>query len=555
MKTHHTLVLLLVLFLSFPTAAQTNESRGSFRVNYVAAGAVYLDAGYDAGLKEGMQLTVKRLLPGEAEMAAKVVGEIVVTSLASNSAVCEIQSSSMAFQVGDTAYLSPQDVEALQASKPKSGSQKYAQVITFSEGDPLDEEMREHVPRPPLPEVNRIRGRIGFEHSAIQEKGASRYRSSQEGLVLRADMTRIGGSYWNFTGYWRGRINSRSKPQQETLTDLINRTYQIGLQYYSPQSRYVAGVGRLYLPWASSLNTLDGGYFGRKLGRITTVGLFAGSTPDPSAWNYNPDRQIAGAFSNFEGGSFDNVRYTSTAGVALSRLRLRPEREFVFLENGIFFKRYFSIYHNLEADQLTRGRFGSLESGPVVSRSFLTLRLQPHRVVSFDVNHNYFRGIPTFDTRLLGTGLLDKFLFQGLSGGVRLDLPYRVSLYSSVGSSKRDSDARTSLNQMYGITLNRVWRTRVRADFRHSQFDSSFGKGSYKALSFSREVGDKFRLEVQGGQQDLHSSFTQQNSSRWVNSSLDWFISTHYFLGGGYMIYRGEVQSYDQMFFNLGYRF
>ena len=42
---------------------------------------------------------------------------------------------------------------------------------------------------------------------------------------------------------------------------------------------------------------------------------------------------------------------------------------------------------------------------------------------SVDVNNNYFRGVPTFDERLIGTGLLDKMLFQGWSGGFRLELP------------------------------------------------------------------------------------------------------------------------------------
>jgi hypothetical protein len=40
-----------------------------------------------------------------------------------------------------------------------------------------------------------------------------------------------------------------------------------------------------------------------------------------------------------------------------------------------------------------------------------------------------------------------------------------------------------------------------------------------------------------------------------VTSNFDWFVGLHYFLGGGYTIYRGDIQSYDQWFLNLGYRF
>ncbi|MFN8006696.1 MAG: hypothetical protein U0V70_06700 [Terriglobia bacterium] len=553
-------ISILLLACLFPAQImamppQTESKQLFFRVKYVAADAVYLDSGLEAGLKEGMKLTVKRLLPGEPTMAARVVGEVVVTSLATSSAVCSIESSVLPFQRGDMAFLSQQDAETVHAQNTATG-RKYAQVVTFTEGDPLDEELRESVPRPPLPEVNRIRGRIGFEQSTIWDRGSGGGHSLQEGLVLRADMTRIGGTYWNFTGYWRGRINSRNQGlQQQTLTDLLNRTYQIGFQYNNPQSRYAMGIGRLYLPWASSLSTIDGGYFGARLGKKTTVGFFAGSTPDPTAWNYNPDRQIAGTFVNFEGGSFEGLRYTSTTGIALTRVQFRPEREYAFFENALFFKQYISVYNNVEIDRLTLGRFGSLQSGPVLSRNFLTVRFQPFRRIAFDLNQNYFRNIPTFDTRLIGIGLLDRYLFQGLSGGFRLDLPYRVSLYTNLGGSKRDTDARTSLNQMYGVTLNRVWRTGVRADFRFSQFDSSFGKGSYEAISISRDVTDKLRLELQGGKQSLQSPFTQQTDTLWFNGTIDYFIGSHYFLGGGYMIYRGKIQDYDQSFINLGYRF
>ncbi|MSO23286.1 MAG: hypothetical protein EXQ58_08555 [Acidobacteria bacterium] len=183
------------------------------------------------------------------------------------------------------------------------------------------------------------------------------------------------------------------------------------------------------------------------------------------------------------------------------------------------------------------------------------MRLQPHSKLAIDLNHNYFRWIPTFDTRLVGTGLLDKFLFQGLSGGIRLELPYRFLIYTNVGQSKREQDLKASWNQMYGLTWVRIPRAGIRADFRYSRFESSFGRGAYKSLSLIRELGESFRLEVQGGQQQFHSALTAQNRALFLNVSGDWFLGRHYFLGGGTVFYRGDLQDYDQLFFNLGYRF
>ena len=60
--------------------------------------------------------------------------------------------------------------------------------------------------------------------------------TTQNGVVVRADVTRIAGTYWNFTGYWRGRLNSSfgEAAQTQTLHDLLNRTYHIGLYYNNP---------------------------------------------------------------------------------------------------------------------------------------------------------------------------------------------------------------------------------------------------------------------------------------------------------------------------------
>lgn len=536
--------------------------RAEFHVKYVADGAVYLDAGRNAGLSEGTRLSVKRVASAEGEggrpqKSQTVIGQVRVASVAEISAVCEVVSQTGEFQRGDIAYIEAEDAEALAQQSVMGGVRKYPQVITFTEGDPLEEEAREYVPRPPLPEINRARGRIGFEYGGIQSSGTTSAQSSQVGVVLRADVTRIGGSYWNLSGYWRGRVNSRtSGTGQETLNDLINRTYHMSMTYVNPNSRWVAGLGRLYLPWASSLETIDGGYFGRRLSKAATAGIFAGTTPDPSSWNYNPNRRIAGTFINFEGGSFEATRYTSTFGVGVSTLGWQADRHFFFMENGIFYKSYLSVYHSLQADNpRIQDALGTRTSNPGLSRSFLTVRIQPTPRVSFDVNHNYFRDFPTFDPRLVSTGLVDKLLFQGLSAGVRVELPRHITVYNSLGRNTKTGDARSSWNQMYGVTVGRIWRTGIRGDVRYSKFDSSFGSGDYTLLSLSRSFRDTLRWEVSAGRQSLTSTFTSNTRYRNLGTSLEWYPGAHFFIDGGFNRQRGNIQDYNQWYVGMGYRF
>ena len=545
----------------FVLTAQDLSIRATYQVKQVAAGAVYLDGGSSDGITEGMRLRVFRLAPGEAQMNRKELGNITVVAVAGSSAVCEVKDSAVPIEVGDTAQLSYEDAQMIQVSRSSKTVRKYPQTVSFTEGDPVEEELREYVPRPPLPEVNRIRGRVGFEEDMILDH-TSGLQTYQQGMVVRLDMTRIGGSYWNVTGYWRGRLSTQQGSNSlQTVNDLLNRTYQMGIYYNNPKSPYVAGFGRYLLPWAPSLSTMDGGYFARRLGKNFTAGLFAGSTPDPTAWNYDPNRQIAGSFVAFEHGSYATVRFSSTAGAAITRSHWHPERQFLFFENNLQVSTRLSIYHNLEADRLAKALTSDGRNDPRVARSFLTVRFQPVKALSIDLSHNYFRDVPTFDIRLLGTGLLDKYLFQGLSAGFRLDVTHGVSLYANAGSSKRDQDTKSALNYMGGITIAHFPRLPVwppipfRVDLRYSHFNSSFGSGEYESISLSRQFTDKIRLDLQGGQQSLKSAFAQQNRARYGNIMFDYLIGTHYVLGAGWMIYRGDVQDYDQIFFNLGYRF
>jgi len=548
-------ILILACLLAAPPSAvgsQQVELKTRFAVKYIAEGVVYLEGGRNAGLAEGQKLTITRADPAGGR--AHLIAELEVVSVASSSAACAIRTSTAGVAVGDEAVLSSADVVALTKQKMTEESGKYAQVITFTEGDPLEQEVRAQVPKPPLPEINRMRGRVGFEYSTVRDLSAPRQTSSI-GLVLRVDATRLRGTYWNLSGYYRGRMTRQNRDtSQPTLTDLMQRTYHLSLTYNAPASRWVAGMGRLFLPYATSLGTVDGGYLGRRLGERTTVGLFGGSSPDPTSWRYDPERQLLGGFLNFQGGSFESFRYSATVGAASGRIRWKPDREFGFLESNLLYKRSLSLYYNLETD-LVHNAAGNGKKEFVPARSYVTMRFQPHPAVTFDLNHNYFREIPTFDARLLATGLVDKLLFQGLSAGVRLDLPYRISPYASFGRSQKTGDSRAAWNQMYGLTVSNLARTGLRADARYSKFDSSFGHGTYRSASLSRSAWDRLRFEIQAGQQNYLSQHSIQNRAWWVNMNADVILHRHYFIGGGATLYRGPGQGYTQYQVNLSYGF
>jgi len=535
------------------------DFRTTFKIKYVASGVAYLDGGRSAGLTEGMKLVVRDTPTGSVASAAdgnddNIVAELEVMSVADASAVTDVHTPKRDVKAGDLAYLSSQDEQALVQENTLSATRKYPTVISFTDSDALDDEARAEVPRPPMPSINRARGRIGVDYMGTSFHGASGGMTSNIGLVARVDMTRIGGTYWNANGYWRGNLNANTYTGTATVQDLINRTYHVGLTYDNPNSALVAGFGRLYLPWAPSLDTIDGGYVGRRFGHVATMGVFAGTTPDPSSWSYNPNQRIAGLFVNFEGGSFDSFRYSSTSGAGVNTVGWAITRPFMFFENGLYYKRYVSVYDSMQLDNPV-GNQAAPTPGAGVGRNFTTVRFQPHERIEFDANYNYFRDLPTFDPTLIGTGLLDKFLFQGFSGGVRLEVLKQVWIYTNLGRSSRSGDTSSSLNELYGLTFGRIPWVKIRADAHYSKFNSSFGSGYYESVSLSRSLKDNFRLELLGGEQNFSSQYSNNSNSKFITSNLEMNVGTHYFMQGGFTVSRGVVQNYDQWLFTLGYRF
>jgi hypothetical protein len=177
------------------------------------------------------------------------------------------------------------------------------------------------------------------------------------------------------------------------------------------------------------------------------------------------------------------------------------------------------------------------------------------RRLSFDLNHNYFRDVPTYDPQLISTGLVDKYLFQGLSGGVRVELPYRVSVYTNVGRSSRSGDAKDSWNTMYGVSLARIPKVGFHFDAHFSKFDSAFGSGNYRSFSLSREFGESLRWEIETGSQTFASPLTSDTGSRFVNTRGDFNFGGNYFMELGFTAQRGGAYDYNQWFSVMGYRF
>jgi AMIN domain len=531
--------------------------RRSFRVKYVAGNSAYIDGGSNAGLKEGMKLVIRDFDPFAEKLSGTpaqggFVAEVTVVAVATTSAVADVRVGKRRVHKGDFAMLNTEETEAVAAAKVL-GATGEPQIKAFALRQ-TDDSMPP-MTRTETVERSRVRGRIGLDYSGITSTGSTPGTSTQVGLSFQSDMTHIMGTHWNLQGYWRGRINRHSQFQQDTIQDTLNKTYTMQLYYDNPDSKWVAGFGRLYLPWAVSLDTIDGGYIGRKVHTGVTTGVFAGSTPDLASWNYQPDRRIAGSFINFEGGRYEGLHYSSTSGLALSTVSWKLNRPFIFFENEVSYKGLVSVYHSLDADSPRGLTTDGIRPGAGIAHSYLTVHLQPSHRLSFDIYHNFFRDVPTAATQIIGTGLVDKLLFQGVSAGVHYEPIRHLILYTTLGRSEKTGDPKQTLNQMYGATWTEIAHTGVRADFHYSKFDSNFATGIYRVASLSRQMGNRFFWNLQVGKQQMYSPMTANNNSIFVANSMDINLGKHSYLQSGYSFVNGSTLNYRQWYLSWGYRF
>ena len=536
------------------------NARRRFKIKFLSGNTAYIDGGSNSGLRVGMNMAIWNESGGSPKSASnrKLIAAGHIVGVATKSAILDVGNSNSALKVGEWAELLAWDADAAR-DNILTASDNTLHAASRSLEDNEDS-LAAHSGRSfrarqgPDDLTTRTAGRIGLDYSGISSSGSTPGTSVQMGMSFQSDIKHILGTHWNLEGYWRGRINQHSQFQDATIEETLRKTYTMQLYYDNPNSKWVAGVGRLYLPWAVSLDTIDGGYFGRKSAGGMTTGIFAGSTPDLTSWHYRPNQRIGGIFTNFEGGDYDRFHYSSTSGAGLASIGWKLDRPFLFFENEASYKRAVSMFHSMIVDSPQGVSTNGIRPGAGVSHSYFTLHYQPMNVVSFDLYHNFFRDVPTAATTIVGTGLVDKLLFQGISAGTHVKPTRYFTLYTTLGVSDKTGDARRSLNQMYGATWNEIPRTGLRADFHYSKFDSNFGSGHYEVLSLSRQLSNRMFWNVQLGKQDLVSSQTANLYSNFVDDSFDINLGRHSYLQSGYTYVMGDTMDYRQWYMSWGYR-
>ena len=172
----------LALLLTFAVAARAQEAEkpAVFRIKYLSDDSVYLAAGHNAGIEEGMKLSVVKPPPdgaidnGIRFRGLEHIAELQVITVADSSSICAILSTSGELRVGQLAFLTVDSVKERRETETADETDKYPIVVGFTYGDPLDDEVRQSDEKKILQEspVGRIRGRFGFDYGGTPNPAA-----------------------------------------------------------------------------------------------------------------------------------------------------------------------------------------------------------------------------------------------------------------------------------------------------------------------------------------------------------------------------------------------
>src|SRR6202008_3784852 len=134
-----------------PANPSTQDSKKPtvFKVKSVGDKTVYLEAGRNADLQGGMKRSVVEAQPdgviaeGLQYRGYDHVAELVVSSVSDSSAVCDVVKTNSELRAGQAAFLAPERFRPRHQSELAADEDKYPIVMTFTYGDPMDEEVRQ----------------------------------------------------------------------------------------------------------------------------------------------------------------------------------------------------------------------------------------------------------------------------------------------------------------------------------------------------------------------------------------------------------------------------
>jgi hypothetical protein len=508
---------LAVLLTAGATLAQ--EAQRVARVTYVTGSTIYLDAGRDDGLAEGLELTLMR--------GDEVVAVCRVAEVSSRRAACAIERKPLEPTVGDTASIVIEPTPAPAPARTSSAGRS-----ARSAG---------------------LRGRVGVGYLFVSDRAAGTSSFSQPAIDLRLHGEGLGGSGWGLDVDARARRTMRRDRDGAAASSSVTRVYRAAVTRRGADDRWNLTLGRQPSVAVAAVGVFDGAAAELK-GRRLDVGLFSGSQPDPSDYGHSSEVREHGVYVTAHGGADARRQWAVSSGLVGSYDRSEVNREFVHFQ-GRFSGPRLTAFATQEVDYNRAWKSSAGEDDLSITSTFVSLSYRAERRLFLRGGYDNRRNVRLYRDFVTPEIEFDDAFREGVWGGLTARVARRFTFgvdgRSNDGGSAGSSTAYTVTADVNGLAR----RIDVRA--RSTSFESERESGWLHSLTTRIVAGRLAQLEIGGGvrrEGQLSSSMPAEELA-WINAGIDLALGNHWYCIVSADLLRGDREAVDQLYARLTYRF
>jgi hypothetical protein len=387
------------------------------QVTFVSGGQIYVSAGREHGVAEGMELVVLR---GDT-----VAATLRVQFVSSRQAACVVTQGATDVAAGDRVRYLPvaADSTPSAAAPPPSAA-----------------EPRRARRRPGSPGLH---GRLSSRYTLSQVGGTGSL--AQPGLDARVTGVGLGGTPLGVVADVRGR-SWRSSLAGGQGSELVTDVYQLALLWHQPGAPLRLAVGRQYLTAVSSIVLLDGALVELNR-RNVSAGLFGGAEPAFGDSTAAAVRDLGG-YLQFRStpGKAPGRSWAFTLGAAGSYAAGQPNREFGFAQLNII-SRAFTLYASQQLDYYRGDKVAAGEQALSLTSGYVSATLRAGRALTFDAGLDDRRNVRLWRDLQDPLAVFDDSYRQAAWGGASWSggrLRLRVEGRGSSGGAAGTSSAVTA---------------------------------------------------------------------------------------------------------------
>lgn len=492
------------------------------RVVYLSGTTVYLDAGRDRGLREGM--------PVQALRGGHVVATLTVTHLSSQRAACVLSDASHPVAVGDTVRFVPVVLAGPVAGETDARSRSRGRAGP------------------------RTRGRIGLRYLATRPADGAP-GVTQPAADLRLEAPRLGGTPLGITTDVRTRMTYRQNADGSQRRDARTAVYQASTDFRSADGHLRIGLGRQYLPSVSSVSLFDGLLLAVQ-GRQVGGGVFAGSEPEAGGMGYSREIMSYGAFAEVRSPAGQRTRWRLTGGGVGSYRDGDVNREYGFVQASVATPGV-NLLVTQEVD-LNRGwKREAGEPALTFTSTFATLSLRPAPWVDLYAGMDNRRTVRLYRDREDPETAFDDRFRQGLWGGLTLRPRSHLRLGLDGRASRGGSDSAARPHSVTAhLAVDRVTPLLLGLTGRATRFRSAQLQGWLQSATLRARPRPWLGLEgTLGRRADADSTGRTTRTTRWVGLDLDLMFGRGVYVLLSASRDRGDGGAGDLLHTGLSFRF